>query len=247
MPRFHLPPDRFDRDEPVLDGSEAAHAVRVLRLEVGNPVTLLDGHGREATAEIVEIRRHTVVLGVRERRNHPPPAPSITLIQSVLKGKAMDWLIQKATELGANRIVPVLARRSVPDFAPAEADRKRSKWEAVATETIKQCGTPWRPRIDPPRPLDCLLGSPVPADLALVGDLRPDTPPARGILDAQRARLTQSADFTLWVGPEGDFAPEELAAIRDTGAVSLSLGPRVLRSETAALSLLAIVRHLWGG
>ncbi|MCB1127695.1 MAG: 16S rRNA (uracil(1498)-N(3))-methyltransferase, partial [Verrucomicrobiae bacterium] len=238
MHRFHLPPTACLGDRLTLTADEAAHASRVLRLSVGDVVTVLDGAGTEAVCNIENVSRGAVSLTVVERRTHERPFTAVMLLQAVTKARSMDVILQKATELGATGIVPVLAERCVPDFTPREAERKRAKWQAVTVEAMKQCGTAWLPVVHPPMSLRTVLAGVgrQPDGLALLGDLAPGTESGREMFARQRRSPEWPPRLIrLWIGPEGDFAPQEYEAIRASGAVSMSFGPRVLRSETAAI------------
>jgi 16S rRNA (uracil1498-N3)-methyltransferase len=209
-------------------------------------VTVLDGAGVELVCRIEAVSRGRLELEVAERRAHERPPTEVILLQAVTKARSMDVILQKATELGAAEVVPVLTERCVPDFSPRDAERKASKWQAVAVEAMKQCGTPWLPVVHPPTAFRELVQQmqPQPNALALLGDLAPGTPPGRVMFARQR----QSSGWPprtirLWIGPEGDFTPAEYEAIRAGGAVSMSFGPRVLRSETAAIYGLSIIAH----
>lgn len=246
MHRFHLPPADGSGDRLILRGTEASHALRVLRLQVGATVTVSDGAGTELSCRITTTSRTSLDLEVIERRAHPRPATTVVLIQAVAKARSMDVILQKATELGASEIIPVLSERSVPGFSPRDGERKAARWQTVAVEAMKQCGTPWLPAVHAPRPFQEQIerAREHPGGLTLLGDLAPETPPARVMFAAQRQQAGwPPARITLWIGPEGDFTLKEYAAIRATGAVSLSFGPRVLRSETAAIYGLTIIAH----
>lgn len=246
MHRFHLPPAACRGVRLTLEGAEAAHASRVLRLGIGETVTVLDGTGGELVCRIEAVSRNSVGLEVVERRFHPRPPTAVVLLQAVTKARSMEVILQKATELGASEIIPVLAERCVPEFRPREAGRKAEKWQVVAVEAMKQCGTPWLPVVHPPTPFcERVRESGQPGDgLALLGDLAPGTPPARVMFARQRqSPAWPPRTIRLWIGPEGDFAPAEYEAIRARGAVPMSFGPRVLRSETAAIYGLSIIAH----
>lgn len=246
MHRFHLPPAACVGDLLALRGAEASHALRVLRLTTGDDVTLLDGAGTELRCQIVTTSRSSLELEVIDRCTHPRPATEVVLVQAVTKARSMDVILQKATELGVSEIIPVLARRCVPDFSPRDAERKGMKWQTTVVEAMKQCGTPWLPVVHSPQWIEEAL-RPVqddPRTLALLGDLSPDTPPAREMFEEQRRSAEwPPSRIVLWIGPEGDFTPAEYEAIRAAGAVSMSFGPRILRSETAAIYGLAIIAH----
>jgi 16S rRNA (uracil1498-N3)-methyltransferase len=244
MHRFYLPPQACQGPILTLTGSEAHHALAVLRVRAGDQVTVLDGAGHEYCCEVGETARGSVALHARARRVLPGPRSRLTLVQAVTKHRSMDLIVQKATELGAHRIVPVLAERSVVRVSPAEAPRKANQWRAVALEALKQCGAPWLPAIEPPVPAVTFLARGERFDLALLASLQPGSRhPREWLDDYQRTRGRPPDEVAVWVGPEGDFAPAELAAISSHGALPITLGPHVLRSETAALYCLSVLSY----
>src|ERR1700690_718929 len=150
MHRFYLPPGSIRGDSLRLDGREAHHALHVLRLQRGDLVAVLDGVGNEFLCAVETSSRHAVTLSV-SLKNFTPPLPcSITLLQAVPRGKIIESIIQKAVELGARRIVPVLSGRVVTQLDDGNAENKRDKWQNVAVEAIKQCGAAWLPKVEVP-------------------------------------------------------------------------------------------------
>jgi 16S rRNA (uracil1498-N3)-methyltransferase len=244
MHRFYLPPESCAGGNFRLEGREAHHALHVLRLRSGETVTVLDGVGREFQCEVENPTRQAVSLTVRAQQFVPPPPCRITLIQALPKGKIMDAIIQKAVELGAQRVVPILSERVISQLDEDGAEGKREKWRQVAIEAIKQSGAAWLPVVDPPVSVEQFLTRREPFDLSLVGSLQPERRHPRACLEEFRAHHghpPQSAG--VWVGPEGDFTPAELAAILAAGAKPISLGRLVLRVETAAIYGLAILNY----
>ena len=244
MHRFYLPPDQCLDASLWLTGREAHHALRVVRLRRGQRVTVLDGAGHEFLCDVQEFDRDKVRLSVAEKHSLPPPPCRLTLAQALPKGKIMDAIVQKATELGAIRVVPVLSERVVAQLDPNEAAHRAQKWQLVAIEAIKQCGAPWLPRIELPLTPAQFLARKETFELPLLASLQKDLRPAREYLrtfQAERGRLPQSV--CVWVGPEGDFTPAEAQAIQSGGALPISLGPLVLRTETAAVYCLSILNY----
>jgi len=270
MHRFYLPPEHCAGAALRLDGREAHHALHVLRLKRGELVTVLDGVGNEFLCAVETSSRHAVTLSM-SLKNFTPPLPcSITLLQAVPKGKIIESIIQKAVELGARRIVPLLTERVVTHLDDEDAGNKRDKWQQVAIEAIKQCGAAWLPKIEAPMTIDQFLaphcsggrqtagfvrenekcGSLPKAatathfELALVGSLQKERRHPRKCFQefqTKHGRLPQSVG--VWIGPEGDFTPEELKAIEAGGALPVSLGRLVLRVETAAIYCLSILNY----
>lgn len=245
MHRFHLPPAACVAEQLNLPEAEARHAVQVLRLAPGDPVAVHDGAGTVLACTVSGVGRRSVTLQVRERRRHHRTGPEITLFQAVAKARYMDAIVQKATELGVSRLVPVLTERAVPRLSEAEAAHKAARWREVAIEAMKQCGTPWLPEILPPTPLNDVLARPEVFDLALVAALTPDAELPRRVLAPFRGR-GGTWRVAVWVGPEGDFTRAELDAIVRAGAQPVTLGPRVLRCDTAALWCLSVLGYELG-
>jgi 16S rRNA (uracil1498-N3)-methyltransferase len=243
MHRFYLPPPLCQGDRLELSGPEAHHALHVLRLAAGDPVTVLDGAGGVLDCEVAAAGRRAVTLAVRRREQRPLPALAVTLFQAVAKTRAMEWIVQKATELGARRLVPVLTERSVPRFSADDTEHKAARWREIAIEALKQCGTPWLPEILAPAPLAAVLETGRAFELALVAALAPGAGHPRRTLEEFRARHSGPAEVAVWVGPEGDFTPAELAAILGTGARAVTLGSLVLRCDTAAAYCLSVLNY----
>jgi 16S rRNA (uracil1498-N3)-methyltransferase len=244
MHRFYLPPGSTRGDSLRLDGREAHHALHVLRLKRGELVTVLDGVGNEFLCAVKTSSRHAVTLSVSLKNFMPPLPCSITLLQAVPKGKTIESIIQKAVELGARRIVPLLTEHVVTRLDDRDAADKRTKWQQVAIEAIKQCGAAWLPEIEAPMTIEQFLARQEKFDLSLIGSLQKERRHPRECLSgfqAQHKRLPQSVG--VWIGPEGDFTPEELEAIQASGALPVSLGRLVLRVETAAIYCLSILNY----
>src|SRR5262249_55753432 len=137
-------------DELFLTGSEAHHALHVVRVRRGQSITVLDGAGHELLCDMQQSDRYTIRLCVLEKKSAAPPPCSITLLQALPKGKLFEAIVQKATELGATRIVPLISERVVVHLNKNEANRKAAKWQSVAVEATKQCGAAWLPEVEIP-------------------------------------------------------------------------------------------------
>ncbi len=227
-----------------LTDNEAHHAVRVLRLQPGERVTVLDGAGHELICEVREAARRTVRLGVLHKTFSPLLPCQITLLQAVPKAKAMDYIIQKATELGAARVVPILSERVVIHLDESDAADKSAKWQQIAVESIKQCGSPWLTKIETPVTLKNHLARREKFDLPLIASLRDERRHPREIIrqfreEHQRAPTTAC----VWIGPEGDFSPAEINLLKAEGAWPITLGRLVLRSDTAAIYSLSVLNY----
>lgn len=222
-----------------LSESDSHHAARVLRLEKGEAVEILDGSGRCLGAEVVETGKRSTRVTILSERSISAP-PRVELAPSLLKGKAMDLLVQKVTELGVARLWPLATERAVVQIRKEEGPEKVEDWTRTAIEACKQCGNPWLPAIESPRSLSDFIESAEPGFL-VVASLRSDAQSARQLFSTLRPRL--SGKVTLVLGPEGDFTSEEEESLRRAGAKPMSLGPLVLRAETAAIAGLALLQN----
>jgi 16S rRNA (uracil1498-N3)-methyltransferase len=224
----------------VLEGSAANHIARVLRLRNGDCLTLFDGSGGEFGARIESLRKDTVVVSVEEHRELERESPLfLTLAQGISRGERMDWVVQKATELGVSRIVPVFTKRSVVRLDERQAERKNQHWRAIAIAACEQCGRNRIPELaEPVHFFDAIgqEGSPGATRLLLSpdGDLRIDD--LRGL----------GAGITVLIGPEGGLEDTEQEAALAAGFKAVRLGPRVLRTETAAIAALTIIQSYFG-
>ena len=238
MHRFYLRTDAKVGDTVTLDDHDSHHAARVLRMTGGERVEILSGSGRCLRGQVVEVGKRATRIAVEsvEARRSPP---RVALAPSWIKGKAMDFLVQKATELGVTRLCPLMTERAVVKSSADEGPRRVEDWTRTAVEACKQCGNPWMPRIDPPATLAGFLRERSPG-LLLVASLRADARMLRGILDDVGYG---SGEVTLVLGPEGDFTPGEEDALRAGGAKPMSLGPLVLRAETAAIAGLSLIQY----
>jgi 16S rRNA (uracil1498-N3)-methyltransferase len=248
MHRFYLPNFR----QPALDVDEAHHVTHVLRLKVGDTVSVFDGRGREARCRIEKVGKDSVRLAILQHSSTPPLPWRITLAQAIPK-KNMDLIVQKATELGVAAILPLISERTLVKLDDDAG--KLDRWREIALESCKQCGNNWLPEIQPPQKTRDFLGSLGKFDLKLVGSLQPDANPLKAILRESVGRVTSRSvepapaevsgptTVLLMIGPEGDFTPAELSLAKSAGCSPLSLGPLVLRADTAALYALSILHH----
>jgi 16S rRNA (uracil1498-N3)-methyltransferase len=244
MHRFYLPPDQCRGEVLTLSDGEAHHASRVLRVREGERVTVLDGAGQELQCEIAGPVGKMLSLKVLKRSTAPRPDFSVTLVQAIPKAKIIEDIIQKATELGAARIAPILSERVVTHLEGEDAKAKAEKWQHVAIEAMKQCGNPWLPKVDAPVSLKGFLARAEKFELAVVGCLLPGSSHPRHWVEKFRAehqRLPKS--IGVWVGPEGDFSDDEYEAITRSSALPITLGPLVLRVETAAIYCLSAINY----
>ena len=239
MHRFYLPPPEWNASSPSLSDSESHHALDVVRLGAGDRITVFDGVGGEASAQITAVEGKRAQLRLLQKATTQPLPCAITLAQAVPKGKNMDFIIQKAVELGAARIAPLLSDRTVVHLDAQELEKKRAKWRETALEACKQCGQNRIPEIALPRTPKAFFESGERFDLQLIASLQPDARKVKTVL----AEYPAPKSACVLVGPEGDFTPAELALAKSHGCQPVTLGPIILRTETAALYCLSVLAH----
>ena len=253
-PRFYIAPEDWNPAAPVLSGSEAHHARNVLRMKRGDKAVLFNGLGREVTAQLVDFVRHRTTSQrragdeIRFRKLHEAETPTlrcrITLGQAIPKGKNMDLIVQKAVEIGASEIVPLISDRTVVDIDQKEATRKQEKWQQVAIEAAKQSGQNWLPQVRVPQKLAHFFSAAPRYDLRLIGSLQRDAQHLKKILvDYTEATRHLPATVLMLVGPEGDFTPAEIALAKSQSCLPITLGPIILRVETAAIYCLSVLSY----
>ncbi len=243
MHRFFITPEELLSDAPALSGDESHHCLNVLRHDIGDKIVVFDGRGHEATAEIVTADKRQAGLRVLHRAVSPPIRCRVTLAQAVPKGKNMDLIIEKAVELGAAEVVPLLSERTVVQLSSADADAKREKWQAVAREACKQCGQNWLPEVAAPLSTKAFFEQRPPHGLRLIASLQPDSQPIKQTLETYAQLQGAIESVTILVGPEGDFTPAEISLAKSHGCHPVTLGPIILRTETAAIYCLSVLGH----
>jgi 16S rRNA (uracil1498-N3)-methyltransferase len=230
-----------------LTSAETHHLVNVNRARLGDPVTAFDGRGAEWICRLDRVDgKKTAVLRVLSATRRPPLPCSIILGQGLPKGGTMDDIVRQATELGATLIAPLATTRSEVHLDADRAGKKLEKWRTAAIEAAKQCGNPFLPKIDPVRSLAAFLpGSDAhTAELRLVASLHPGARPLRAVLgDFRKAHDGRAPRSAAWlIGPEGDLTKEEVDATLAAGWIPVTLGPLVLRCDTAAAYALSALR-----
>jgi 16S rRNA (uracil1498-N3)-methyltransferase len=223
----------------ILPAGAGAHLLRVLRLRPGAAVTLFNGRGGEYLARIARIKRTEVMVSVGEHQPIERESPfPLTLAQGVSRGERMDLVVQKATELGVSQLVPVLTERSIVRLDEEQTGRKSSHWRAIAIAACEQCGRNRLPQVALPARLPEFLAAPAEGTLRLL--LSPSA--ARGIEDVPRPGTAA----TVLIGPEGGLSEAEQADAEAAGFMAVNLGPRVLRTETAAIAALTLLQREFG-
>ena len=241
MPRFYIPPHAWNPDKLALDPGETHHALDVLRMKAGDRATVFNGAGAEATVEICESRERQDRAAQNPSEQDAAAGCEITLGQAIPKGKNMDLIIEKATELGAAAIAPLLSERTVVRADEGEALAKRDKWQRVAIEAAKQCGQNWLPRVAKPMTPKEFFAQADKYDLMLIASLQPGAVSVKQAIAEQAPKRPRSV--LVLVGPEGDFTPAEINLAKNHGCRPITLGPIILRTETAAIYCLSVLGH----
>jgi len=243
MARFFLPREKFRGDRAVIDGQELTHLGRVLRLRAGDAVTLFDDSGREHDAVIDSLTESLGELTIlRSYESTRDPALPITLAVGLTKGEKLDFVVEKATELGVGAVVPFSSAYSVPKLNSEKISKRTERWRKIAVSAAKQCGRARVPEILPVCDFRELIDQPRAETLKILFWEKETDRSLQQIFKTQR----EPKALLLAVGPEGGFAAEEAEAARSKDFLTVQIGRRILRAETAALAALALAQHLWG-
>jgi 16S rRNA (uracil1498-N3)-methyltransferase len=243
MRRFFVRPEDVGTSELYLQRDEGKHLARVLRLAPGAQVVVFDGRGHEYVAMVERLEAEGVVCRILQHiARHPTPAVSIALGQGLAKADKFEWVIQKTTELGVSEIVPILSARVVPQTSMHHASMKAARWEKLAREACKQSGRATMPYLWPPTPLGTFFASFQTADLKLLLWEGEDRQPLGSVLAASG----QVASVAVVVGPEGGLTPQEVTHGEAHGFLTVGLGERILRTETAGLVAVALLQYRFG-
>lgn len=233
MPRSYLPPAAWT-ETPFLEGDEAKHLAQVLRIQPDQWITVFDGVGNRAEAKVLSVSRQRIDLMLDLAESKDIPLPEITLAQAIPKGKNMDWIVQKAVELGVTRIQPLVTRHTIASPSESKAD----KWRRTALEACKQCGQDTIPVVEDPLTFEQWIAEPHEAELQLIASLAGNPKNFRETLQSH----PELQSVTIAIGPEGDFSPEESESAMAAGFIPVTLGDLVLRVETATMLCLSAIR-----
>ena len=241
MPRFYISANAWNPERLALDEQECHHAFDVLRMKAGDRATVFDGAGNEAEAELLKRGKSGAELRKISLGRSAPLPCRITLAQAIPKGKNMELIIEKATELGVAEIAPLMSERTVVRGSEEDHIRKQSKWQRTAVEACKQCGQNFLPKVAQPCTPRAFFERNGRFDLMLIGSLQAD---ARSFKQALAEFGTKRPKSVLMlVGPEGDFTPAEVALAKSHGCRPITLGPIILRTETAAIYCVSVLNH----
>jgi 16S rRNA (uracil1498-N3)-methyltransferase len=250
MPDFraHFQPSVTDPKEITLSPDESHHLVAVNRALAGATVVAFDGNGSEWICELADADKRAAKLKVRFAQKAKPMPWRITLGQALPLGGAMDSIVRKATEIGVTLIVPLESERTQVHLDQDRSDKKIEKWQTAALEAAKQCGNPWLPEIGPVTAASAFMSNAKGYDLKLIASLQPGAKPLKSVLEQYRASQGRAPKNVLWlIGPEGDFTQAEMSLSRGSGFEPITLGPLVLRCETAAVYALSVLSYELSG
>jgi len=239
MSRFYVPTPQIEKGMLRIEGNEVKHIRRVLRLKAGDEIIVFDSLGKEYEGTIIEETTSSVVIKIQNiflsKRDSPL---DVTLAQSLLKGEKMDYLIQKATELGVKEIIPFFSSRSVPLLEKSGRLKRHHRWGRIAIEASKQCGRGVVPKIESLQDYSEMLQLASPGSLRLILWEREG-----GQLKEVLERSKEKTRIFFIIGPEGGFSQEEVEEAKRAGFIPVTLGRRILRAETASLCLLSILQY----
>lgn len=239
MSRFYVTKENISGNFIKIDGKEANHILNVMRLGENEKVTVFDGTGTVYTGFIKEARHKSVTVEIiskiTPKRNR---APFIALAQAIPKKDKMDFIVEKATELGVSSVIPLVTERTIVNIEGEKKGSKVNRWRKIAGEASKQCGRTDVPEIRDIMKFSEFISGIDSFDLALMGCLQKDTIDLREAVDSFK-----SGKIIVFIGPEGDFAPNEIAAAKEKNCVLISLGNNVLKSDTAALFVMSVLGY----
>lgn len=237
MSRFFVAP--FDGDTAVISGQDAHHIARVLRMQVGDPLTLCDAHGTDYACEILSVGDGEVSLRVCDRTpSATEPTAAVTLYQGLPKSEKMEWIIQKCVEIGITRIVPVAMSRCVVKLNGADGEKKRSRWQKIAAGAAEQSGRGIIPEVAAPISFGSMLSA--------LKDEYAVTFYEGGGVSLSTLVGENTRQVSIVIGPEGGFSLDEIEKLRENGAHIATLGKRILRCETAPVVALSVIMQLTG-
>ncbi|HKQ75481.1 MAG TPA: 16S rRNA (uracil(1498)-N(3))-methyltransferase [Blastocatellia bacterium] len=239
--RFYASPSSFSESSVTLDAEESHHLTRVLRLGEGARVFIFDGEGAEYECEVARVAKREVELNLLRRLDDVVESPlQTTLAQALIKGDKFDWVIQKATELGVTRIVPLVTDHCDIKRAEERAEQRLQRRRRISLEALKQCGRRRLVEICEPAPFDDFCDSADHSVRLIFSECGGES------LGEVSAKLQDVKQLSLWVASEGGWSERELLKAESSGFTPVNLGSRILRTETAAIVAVTLAQHLFG-
>lgn len=239
MSRFYVPKEAIHGNRLLIDGREAHHILDVMRLKKLDKIVAFDGSGKEYVGFIKDISRKSISVEIVETRTPLSRTTlKVALIQAIPKKEKMDYTVEKSTELGVHSIIPIVTKRTVPRWSEAKRHAHVERWRKIVKEASKQCGRTDVPRIEEVADFRDVVRKATDYDLALIAALSDEALRLKDVL-----RNFNGGKLAIAIGPEGDFTPEEIRAATAAGFRLVNLGPRVLKSDTAGLAVLAMLNY----
>ncbi|MBI4765741.1 MAG: 16S rRNA (uracil(1498)-N(3))-methyltransferase [Deltaproteobacteria bacterium] len=242
MRRFYIPPDQLQVPDPFLQGDEAKHILQILRMKKGDRLLLFDNSHQEYQAVIVSVSGDRVYFEISDRQVTMRESPlQVTLGLPIIRPQHFEWILQKGTELGVYAFFPFYSAHSRLNFEKADLESRMKRWKKIIVEAAKQCQRNVLPELFPAVPFTGLL-----EESRQTLKLIPyEEESSRTLKELEQQSFSSGTALAL-IGPEGGFHKKEVGQAREKGFVPISLGPRILRSETAALALVCLLQFLWG-
>lgn len=243
MPKFFVEKNDISNDTVTVSGGDAVHILKVLRLGTGDEVTLCDGCGTDYNAEILKTSKDSVVFSIKESIScEAEPKIEVTLFQGLPKQGKMDYIIEKCTELGISRIVPVAAKRSVVNVRDEKSEEKKlSRWRKIASESVKQCKRGIIPEVTEVMTFEKAVEFSKSLDLVIAPYENEKTCSLSSVLKSKTPK-----SVGIFIGPEGGIADEEIEILEEADIKTVTLGKRILRTETAGMAALTAVMYEYG-
>ena len=240
MSRFYVPKENVKEDKIFIEGQEAKHIVNVMRLCEGDKVIVFDGTGKEYAGFIRSLDKKRVTVEIVETKiSNKDVLNNVTLVQAIPKKEKMDYIVEKATELGVKKIIPVTTDRTVVIFDEPKKIKRKQRWEKIALSAAKQCGRVDVPQINDVVPFIEVMEKLQDYDTCLFAWLSNDTKPLKKVIES-----TGTGNIIVFIGPEGDFTQDEVEMTKQHANVNfVSLGNRVLKSDTAGLFVLSCLNY----
>lgn len=239
MQRILVPAGSLTPGELVLrEPQQVHHCIRVCRLQPGDAVECFDGEGRRAAGRVVRAGRDAVVLELEPPAEAPATRGRLRILPALIRPSRFEWMLEKLTELGVDEIRPLVTERTTIKPKAGEDRHRLSRWQRIMAEAARQCGTSRVPRLQPAQRFGDALAGLGSGGLRLVPTLEGETAPIRALLD----EAARAPEVIVLIGPEGDFTAGEVRQAQEAGFRAVSLGPRVLRAETAAVAVAAVLQ-----
>ncbi len=239
MPKFFIAKEDIFEDKITISGGDAVHIAKVLRLTEGDKITLCDGVGLDYAGEITESNKDSVTVNILSKTPClAEPSVSVTLFQGLPKQGKMDFIIEKCTELGISRIVPVMMHRCVANVRDEKAEKKLSRWRKIAAESVKQCGRGVIPEINDVLSFQDAVRMATDLELCLAAYENERNVSLKSALSGKSPK-----SVGIFIGPEGGFEESEIKMLLSTGIPSVTLGRRILRTETAGQAVLTAIMY----